>query len=188
MLSPEYPLFDTARYLIRTEPGMRDRVMAETEELLVATNPDRIVRNLTSIEERRERSYRQHSAMITMLKLIMMVLTLITALGIVGLASFSVNRRRKQIGIRRALGATQSAILRHFMVENFLISTIGVSLGAALAVGLNIVLVNQFSLTPIDWYLIPAGMLTLWIVGQLAVFGPARRAAGIAPATATRTV
>ena len=188
MLSPESPLFDTARYLIRTKDGMRDQVMPQIEELLVATNSDRIVRNLTSIEERRERSYRQHSAMITMLKLIMIVLTLITALGIVGLASFSVNRRRKQIGIRRALGATQSAILRHFMVENFLISTIGVLLGAALAVGLNILLVNKFSLTPIDWYLVPAGMLTLWLVGQLAVFGPAQRASGIAPATATRTV
>jgi len=188
VLTPEHPLFGSARYLIRTEPGMLDRVMPNVEELLVSTNPDRIVRNLTSMEDRRVESYREHGAMITMLKLIMLVLTLVTALGIVGLASFSVNRRKKQIGIRRALGATQSAILRHFMVENFLISTIGVLLGAALAVGLNIVLVNQFSLTPIDWYLVPAGMITLWIVGQLAVYGPARRAATIPPATATRTV
>jgi putative ABC transport system permease protein len=123
-----------------------------------------------------------------MLKLIMVILTLVTALGIVGLASFSVNRRKKQIGIRRALGATQSAILRHFLVENFLITTMGVILGAGLAVGLNIVLVNKFSLTPIDWYLVPSGMAALWIVGQLAVYGPAQRAASIAPATATRTV
>jgi putative ABC transport system permease protein len=188
MLSPEYPLFGSARYLIRTEPGMLNQVMPRVEELLVATNPDRIVRELTSMEDQRTESYREHNAMITMLKLIMVILTLVTALGIVGLASFSVNRRKKQIGIRRALGATQSAILRHFLVENFLITTMGVILGAGLAVGLNIVLVNKFSLTPIDWYLVPSGMAALWIVGQLAVYGPAQRAASIAPATATRTV
>jgi putative ABC transport system permease protein len=49
-------------------------------------------------------------------------------------------------------------------------------------------LVNSFSLNAIDWYYIPLGMLILWLVGQIAVYGPARKAASIAPATATRTV
>tara|TARA_R110002072_G_scaffold59158_1_gene150697 strand:- start:36665 stop:37888 length:1224 start_codon:yes stop_codon:yes gene_type:complete len=188
VLVPQYQLFDSSRYLIRAEPGMRDQLMPQVEEMLARTNEERMVRNLTSIEDRRNRSYRQHSAMVKMLSIIMVVLMLVTALGIVGLASFNVNRRRKQIGVRRALGATQGAILRHFMVENFLISTIGVLLGAGLTIGLNILLVDKFSLTPVDWYLIPSGMVALWIVGQIAVFGPAQRAAGIEPATATRTV
>jgi len=188
MISPEYQLFGSARYLIRTEPGFRDELMPQVEELLAKSNDSRLVRNLTTIEDQRKRSYQAHAAMVKMLTLIMVVLTLVTALGIVGLASFNVSRRKKQIGVRRALGATQGAILRYFMVENFLISSIGVLLGAALSVGLNIILVDQFSLTPIDWYLIPIGMIALWIVGQIAVFGPAQRAAGISPASATRTV
>jgi len=188
MIVPEYQLFSSSRYLIRAEPGRRDQLMPQIEEMLARSNTERIVRNLTSIEDRRNRSYQQHSSMVKILSIVMAILMLVTALGIVGLASFNVNRRRKQIGVRRALGATRGAILRYFMVENFLISTIGVVLGAALTIGLNILLVNKFSLTPVDWYLIPTGMAALWIVGQVGVFGPAQRAAGIEPATATRTV
>ncbi|MBN7826941.1 FtsX-like permease family protein [Bowmanella dokdonensis] len=188
MLSPEKTLFSSSRYLVRTEPGRRDELMPKVEEILAESNKGRIIRDVTSMMDTRERSYRRHGAMIKILTTVMVILTVVTALGIVGLASFSVNRRRKQIGTRRALGASQSAILRYFMLENFLISTVGVVLGAALTIGLNIYLVQAFSLDRIDWYFIPLGMLVLWMVGQLAVFGPAKRAAGIAPAIATRTV
>ena len=109
-------------------------------------------------------------------------------LGIVGLASFSIARRTRQIGIRRALGASRGAILRYFMIENFLISAVGIVTGGILAVALNIYMVQAFSLTPLAWYVIPIAMLVLWIVGQLAVAGPARRAANVPPAIATRSI
>ena len=188
MLSPERQDFKGSRYFIRTKPGQRDTVMKQVEELLANSNTGRLVQGMRSIEETRERSYRGHTAMIKILSTVMIILTIVTALGIVGLASFSVNQRKKQIGTRRALGATQSAIIRYFMLENFLISSIGVMLGAALTIGLNIILVNTFGLNKIDWFYIPIGMLVLWIVGQGAVLGPARKAANIPPALATRTV
>lgn len=188
MLSPEKTLFTSSRYFIRTEPGMRDELMPAIEEMLASSNKGRIIRGMRSLEETRERSYQRHNAMIKILSIIMLTLTLVTALGIVGLASFSVNRRKKQIGTRRALGASQAAILRYFLLENFLISSVGVVLGAMLTVGLNMLLVDMFSLNKLDWYLIPTGMVSLWLVGQLAVFGPAKKAAAIPPALATRTV
>jgi len=188
MLSPERQDFKGSRYFIRTEPGQRDTVMKQVEDLLANSNKGRLIQGMRSIEETRERSYRGHTAMIKILSTVMIILTIVTALGIVGLASFSVNQRKKQIGTRRALGASQSAIIRYFMIENFLISSIGVIFGAALTIGLNIVLVNTFGLDRIDWFYIPIGMLVLWIVGQGAVFGPARKAANIPPALATRTV
>jgi len=188
MLSPERMDYKGSRYFIRTKPGQRDSVMKQVEELLANSNKGRLIQGMRSIVETRERSYRGHTAMIKILTTVMIILTIVTALGIVGLASFSVNQRKKQIGTRRALGASQSAIVRYFMLENFLISSIGVILGAALTIGLNIILVNTFGLDRIDWFYIPIGMLVLWIVGQGAVFGPARKAANIPPALATRTV
>ncbi|MFT4748063.1 MAG: putative ABC transport system permease protein, partial [Congregibacter sp.] len=125
MLSPERQDFKGSRYFIRTKPGQRDTVMKQVEELLANSNKGRLVQGMRSIEETRERSYRGHTAMIKILSTVMIILTIVTALGIVGLASFSVNQRKKQIGTRRALGATQSAIIRYFMLENFLISSIG---------------------------------------------------------------
>ena len=69
-----------------------------------------------------------------------------------------------------------------------LISLLGVVAGAVLTVGLNILMIETFSLTRIPWYLVPSAMLMLLVVGQLAVYGPARRASSVPPAVATRTV
>ena len=105
-----------------------------------------------------------------------------------GLAVFSINRRRKQIGTRRALGATRPDILRYFLLENVLISGVGVVLGAALTIGFNMFLVQAFNMPRIEWYYTPLGMVVLLVLGQLAVIGPARNAAHTPPALATRSV
>jgi len=162
--------------------------MPNVEELLAARNKDRIVRSMRSMDENRERSYLADASMVKILTFTIVLLVAVTALGIVGLASFSVNRRTRQIGTRRALGASKGAILRYFMTENFLISLVGVMIGAGLTVGLNMFMIETFSLTRISWYLLPVSMLVLCIVGQIAVFGPARRASSVPPAVATRTV
>lgn len=188
MLVPSHTLFGATRYVIRAEPGKRDELMPQVEKFLADSNRDRIVKSMRSMDETRERSYRQDSSMIKILTFTIALLIAITSLGIVGLASFSVNRRTRQIGTRRALGATRAAILRYFLTENFLISLVGVLVGAALTVGLNIVMIETFSLTRVTWYMVPGAMLLLLAVGQAAVFGPARRASTVPPAVATRTV
>ena len=176
------------RYFIRTEAGMRDSLMPQVEKLLAESDKGRIIRRVTTLEDTRKRSYRQHNATNKILLTVIITLTLITAFGIVGLAMFTINRRTKQIGTKRALGATKWQIMRYFMVENLMISTIGIIIGCLGAIGLNIWLVDTFSLTPMGSELIIYGVVTLFIVGQLAVIYPARRAALIPPATATRTV
>ena len=126
--------------------------------------------------------------MTVMLSLVTALILAITALGIVGLASFSVRQRTKQIGTRRALGARRSDIVRYFVTENWLITTIGVVLGSVFAVALNYWLVQLYDLPHIAWYYIPVGIIGLWVLGLLAVLGPALKAAAIPPAIATRNV
>jgi putative ABC transport system permease protein len=116
------------------------------------------------------------------------LLVAVTVLGVFGLMTFNVSRRRKQIGTRRALGARRRDVVKHFMLESWIITTAGSVVGVALAVGLSVWLVNTFELPKLDWRYLPVGVLALWVVGQLAAYGPARRAAGIEPATATRSV
>lgn len=178
----------SARYVVRAEPGYRDEVIPEIESMLAEREKGRLIRTTRTMHEIREAAYATDSAMIKLLVFIVSLLTAITSLGIVGLASFSVTRRTRQIGTRRALGATKPAILRYFMLENFLISSVGVTVGAVLGVAVNMLLVQTFNLTPIAWYIIPSAMAALWLVGQLAVYGPAKRASMVSPAIATRTV
>jgi putative ABC transport system permease protein len=188
MLVPMMRGDEFARYVIRTEPGYRDELIPQIEQMLAERDTGRIIDGARTMTEIRESAYLEDSAMIKLLVFIVSLLTAITSFGIVGLASFSVARRTKQIGTRRALGATRPAILRYFMLENFLISSVGVITGAVLAVGLNMWMVQTFDLTPIAWYVIPAAMAVLWLVGQGAAYGPARRASLVSPATATRSV
>lgn len=187
MLVPAF-LEGNTRYVVRTEPGYRDEVMPQVEQMLSGNNDGRIIRDMMTMTETREQSYHEDAAMIKLLVFIVSLLTAITALGIVGLASFSVARRTRQIGTRRALGASRPAILRYFMLENFMVSSVGILAGGILSVAMNIWMVQTFDLTPIAWYIIPVAMVVLWIVGQGAVYGPARRASLVPPAVATRSV
>ena len=186
MLVPQQLDSKGSRFFIRTEPGRRDELMPVIEKMLAESDRGRIIRNVTSMEQTRDESYREHQATNTILLTVIIVLTLITGFGIVGLTMFSINRRTRQIGTRRALGASQWQVMRYFMLENLLISVAGVLLGAAGAIGLNIWLVATFSMSPLSPVLLLIGVVALLIVGQLAVSYPALVASKISPATATR--
>jgi len=99
-----------------------------------------------------------------------------------------VQQRTRSIGIRRAIGATRSDILHYFQLENFLIVTGGIVLGTMLAFVLNAVLMQHYELPRLPPYYLPIGALLLWLLGQLAVLGPALRAAAVPPVVATRSV
>ena len=162
--------------------------MPVVEEALAKSNRQRIVRAPQSMAETRAFGYWLDSGLSTTLAVVMAALLLITSFGIVGLASFNVRQRTRQIGTRRALGATKADIVRYFLVENFLIATAGVLLGAVLTVAFNVVLVQQLQVAKVHWLAIPLGMAALWLLGLLAVLGPARKASAVPPAVATRTV
>ena len=172
---------------VRTEPGQRDRVMKEMEAALVKAVPDSMVVENKSMDDDRRDIYRNDRAISWMLITVTVLLLLVTASGIVGMATLWVNQRRKQIGVRRALGARKVDVLRYFITENVLITTGGVAAGLVMAVGLNQLLVSQLELQKLPIGYLAVGSVVLWLVGVLAVYGPAWRASGISPAIATRS-
>jgi len=177
-------------YMVRTSPERRDEVLKAASDALRANGANRIILedNTKSVTQLRREFYQEARSMAWLLGIVCIALLLITALGIVGLASFWVQQRTKQIGVRRALGATKGQILRYFQTENFLLATIGIVLGMLLAYAINQVLMGKYELPRLPLYYLPIGALALWLLGQVAVFGPARRAAAVPPAIATRSV
>ena len=186
-ITPEMMLFGYMTYVVRAEPGRLNDVMAAAEEYL-SENRSRLVDIVRTVQEQKKRTYSSDIAMVKLLTTVIVVLAGVTGLGIVGLAWFSVTQRRKQIGTRRALGATRGDIVRYFLVEISLITSTGLLLGLAGTVALNWFLDTQYEIGRIPFWYPPVGMLALWILGQLAVLLPARRAASIPPALATRSV
>jgi putative ABC transport system permease protein len=188
MLLPRITAGPLARYVVRVEPGRRDALMAEVEQKLSSSNPNRAISWVRSHTQIKERSYRADSRMVAFLSVLIALMISVTALGIVGLASFLVSVRRKQIGTRRAVGARRVDIIRYFMLENWLLTTGGVVAGTVLAFAFGQWLSSAYALPRLPPLYVAGGVVVLWILGQLAAFVPARRAAAIPPAIATRTV
>lgn len=188
MLVPQKSDSVYAHYLVRTEPGQRDAVMAQALDVIEQRDVGRMVLEHDTMTKVRADSYRNDTALQSILWVIIATLMLITALGIVGLISFTINRRRRQIGTRRALGASRGDIMSYFLTENLLITLSGVVIGCVGSVALNVWLVQRFDLPRLDLIYLPVAMVALLIVGVAAVFGPALKAARISPATATRNI
>jgi putative ABC transport system permease protein len=188
ILLPRVPSGQLARYVVRAKPGMRDELIVRLEKKLAEADTKRAINYVRPHTEFAERSYRGDSRMVSFLLVIVVLMVAVTALGIVGLASFQVSVRTKQIGTRRAVGARRSDIIRYFMVENWLLTSAGVLAGTLLAFGFGHWLSSEYSLPRLQPMYVLGGMLALWLLGQIAVFMPARRAAAIPPAVATRTV
>ncbi|MBD8871551.1 FtsX-like permease family protein [Rhodanobacter sp. DHB23] len=180
----------TNNYLLRADPAHLQQVLRDARAAIASIVPEAVLDQQASrtIGELRDSYFQADRAMAGILVGVIVALLLVTALGIVGLASFWVAQRRKQIGIRRAIGATRGDILRYFQTENFLIVTFGIALGMLLAYVINAVLMKFYELPHLPLYYLPMGALALWVLGQLAVLGPALRAAAVPPVVATRSV
>lgn len=178
-------------YLIRTQPGRLQAMTTSVPALLLKTNRMRVIRDESGVRtfaQVREHAYKTDRGMAILMSVVCAVLLAITAAGIVGLTSFWVGQRRKQIGVRRALGATKQDILSYFLTENLLIGVAGVVVGSALAIGLNLWMVTHFEMARISLLYIVVGVVALLVLGQCAVLAPAMRAARVPPVEATRSV
>ena len=188
VLQPGKVARESSIYIIRVEPGLRDELMPVIEQKLAESNRQRVVKTIKSMEEIAAYSYRRDRGMAIILSVVMSLLIGLTALVIIGLTSFHVTQRTKQIGTRRALGARRRDITRQFMLENWMITAAGTVLGVVLTVGLAYWMEVSFEVQRLDWRYLPAGMVVLWALSSLAAFEPARRAASVPPAVATRSV
>jgi putative ABC transport system permease protein len=187
VIRPQRYAGGSAMYTLRAQPGQRDRVMREAEEAVRKSSPTPKVITVNSLDEARDTRYAGDRRLSWTLIVVSALLLLVTASGIVGMASLWVTQRRKQIGVRRALGARRVDILRYFITENLMITTTGVVAGVMLALALNNLMVSKLEMQALPvWYLV-GGAALFWVLGLVAVYGPAWRAASISPALATRT-
>jgi putative ABC transport system permease protein len=184
---PEQPMMYGFHYVVRTKPGRRDEIMRVAAEHLSQSNVNRVIQEVSSIETYKKLQNLPDTTTAITLVVVTSLLLAVAALGIFGLATFNVTTRTKQIGTRRAVGARKRDVVRHFLVENGLITSTGIVLGCTLALGVGYWLSLQYQLPRLDLYYLVGGILVLWFLGQLAAWQPARRAAMVPPSVATRT-
>jgi putative ABC transport system permease protein len=190
-LVPYRLLHGISIYVIRARPGQLGNVARGASAALFAANRMRSIDAKTGVEtfaQIRAAAYKTDSGVAVLMGVICVLLLAVTAAGIVGLTSFWVSQRRRQIGIRRMLGASRADILNYFLTENLLISLGGVFVGTLLAIGMNVLLVSQFEMARLSFVYVIIGVVVLLLLGQAAVLTPALRASRLSPVEATRTV
>jgi predicted permease len=117
-----------------------------------------------------------------------LVALLLAVIGIYGVKSYVVSRRTREIGIRMALGATRTDVLRLMLREGFTLTLAGLALGLVLSYGVaqavSGLLYQVSALDPLVFVVAP---LVLGLASMVATFVPARRATRVVPLTALRT-
>ncbi|MFC5435504.1 ABC transporter permease [Rhodanobacter umsongensis] len=179
------------KYYARARPGRTASALREIHTALFALNPIRQMprgAGIYTFAEEQARGTRDERGIAILMAVICAILLSVTAAGIVGLTSFWVSQRHRQIGVRRALGAKKIDILRYFQIENLLIVGCGSTLGVLCAFGLNGWLMKHYEMTHLPLFYVAIGALVMLLLGQAAVLMPARRASKVPPIVATRSV
>jgi putative ABC transport system permease protein len=173
-------------YVIRSKAGQRDSVLIEAQKLLFDLSPQRIIDHVETFEETRAAIYSARSVLSTVVAVVSVLLLLTTSLGIIGLTSYWVSMRRRQIGIRRTLGARRVDIQSYFHTENILVTGVGVAIGMLLILGGNAFMVSYFAMTRLPTSFAVTMCVVILLLGQLSVIWPAVRAANVPPGLSSR--
>lgn len=179
-----------SRYAVRAKPGQRDAAMRAVSAALYRVNGQRVIADdgIRSYTDIRQQAYRADIGMALLMCGVSLILLCVTAAGIFGLTSFWVDQRRRQIGVRRALGARRRDVLSYFQLENLLIVGTGAMAGVALAIALNLLLISRYEMARLPVVHVLLGVLLMVCLSQLSTFIPARRAVKVEPASAIRSM
>jgi ABC-type antimicrobial peptide transport system permease subunit len=116
-----------------------------------------------------------------------LVALLLAAIGVYGLTAFTVTRRTREIGIRLAMGAQRTDVVRLVLRQGMSLVLIGSAIGLALAAGASRLLVRLlFGVPPLDPVTFGAAALLFAAIGLMACYVPTRRAVRISATEALR--
>jgi len=177
------------QYIVRASPGQAEHLRRTLAAALYKVSRLRVidaVDGVQSFQALRSKAYSRDRGLVILLTAASAILLLATAGGIIGITVYWVDERRRQIGLRRALGAKRSDILAHVLTENFFILLLGTSVGSLLAFAVNVALMHFLEMTRLPTFYIALGSAVLLTLGQCAALTPARRAARMSPMEATR--
>lgn len=176
----------TANFEIRTE-GNSGNLSAALREQVQAVNRNLPIVSLKDVHELMDASLVQERLVAKLSSFFGALAVILAAIGLYGVMSYAVARRTNEIGIRIALGAAKSSVIGMVVREVVLLIAAGGLVGIAAAYGAaRLVKSFLFGLTSMDPVSFGGAAVLLIVIGALAGFVPARRAAKIDPVVALR--
>ena len=162
-------------------------LLKEVQHAVWSVDPNLPVADVRTVAEIYSRSMARTSFTLVLLGIAAGMALLLGVVGLYGVISYSVSQRTREIGIRIALGAQQSSVLRVFVGHGLRLVAIGLACGLAAALSLTRLMAGLlFDVSPVDPLTYAAVSAVLLAAALLATYFPARRAAALEPTEALR--
>jgi predicted lysophospholipase L1 biosynthesis ABC-type transport system permease subunit len=173
--------------VFRTSRAGSESLMAEARQAVWSVNPNLPLASVHTVEYFYKRSLARTSFTLVMLGVAGAMALLLGVVGIYGVIAYSVSQRRREIGIRMALGAQQPTLTGMFVRHGLFLTGIGVACGLVVAIVIMRLMSSLlFKVNPTDpltYVAVSAGLIA---TAFLASYLPSRRAATVDPVEALR--
>jgi ABC-type antimicrobial peptide transport system permease subunit len=174
-------------FVVRSERAGTEGFLNQIRQAVWSANPSLPVSPQT-MREVYDQSLAQTSFTLVMLAIAASMALLLGVVGIYGVISYAVSQRRREIGIRAALGAQQGQLKGMFVRHGLVLAGIGVVIGLGAAAGLTRLMSTLlYGITPLDPVTYAVVPIIVLIATVLASYLPARRAVSVDPVEALRS-
>ena len=165
--------------VLRADNDASPNLLEEAIASVTRSTPHGLAWSGTRLAQLRADYFAFDQAVVRLLASVGVILALVVAGGVGGLSSYWIEKRRKTIAIRRALGARRRDIAWYFRLENMLVTGLGAAIGLGCAIGLSVVLTGWLGTPSMPLAPALAGALGMMALGQVAILAPIRRAIGV---------
>ncbi len=167
--------------------GNVETVTAAIRERLRALDPEVPMFNVSTMDQLLGRSLQSRRFSVFLLTVFAGIALFLAGIGLYGVVSYAVGLRTHEIGIRVALGAEKSVLVRMVLAQGLRLAGLGLAIGLAIALAIGPVFAKLvFGIGSRDPLALFAGGGVLFVVALLACYFPARRAAALDPMVALR--
>src|SRR5688572_20055691 len=172
-------------FVVRSPLAGTEAFLRQVQQAVWANDPTLPVGATQTMQDVYERSLSRPTFTLLMLGLAGSVALALGFIGIYGLISYTVTQRRREIGIRVALGAQQAEVRRRFVRHGVILTSVGVGIGVVAAVAVTRLMTSLlFEVSPLDPLTYVAVAVLLVIAAAVASYVPARRASAVQPVEA----
>jgi putative ABC transport system permease protein len=174
------------KFLARTRNEARG-VMPAIRQAIHEIDPGLPLGDVATMEQVRGRTLSGASRPAWLIGVFAAIAVLLAGIGLYGVISHAVTQRRREIGIRMALGARSGSVLFQVLRNGVVMVSVGLLFGLLGAFGLTSVVKSLlFETSPLDPVVLAVACLSMMLIGLLAGFFPAARAARVDPVTTLR--
>ena len=181
------PALRTATFVVRTDRAGTESFLNEVRAAVWSVNSNLPLASVRTMQEVYDKSLARTSFTLTMLGIAGAMALALGIIGIYGVMSYTVSQRKREIGIRLALGAQGGDVVQMVLRQGTKLTLVGVACGIGAALGLTRLMANLlYGVTAHDplTFVAVAGLLV--VIAMLACYIPARRATLVDPIVALR--